>query len=206
MALNVCIGPPFTVGGTGELEINGAKSLAWPFGAAIGSNNGLNVDPSGGLWTAPHGVYSLTDNQSGVVSVPVASGGTWSMPANNRAIVNPSPTSQMQIFGTSIFNLNVTPGTTAALVISMWGAAEDSTVTPTLFYSNETTTGTTLSTTNFVSYPFNFIIPAAGTKQISYNSGITLSLNSGTVTGWSLRTKGVGILIDPSQAGGVTPL
>lgn len=76
----ICVGPEFTVDGTGKLKLvieGNPADLAWPYPCAVGTFNSLKRQPGGGIWAPPTPVLGEqsafgTTNTGGNIVVPVA--------------------------------------------------------------------------------------------------------------------------------------
>lgn len=68
MAAEPCIGCGFEINPeTGELELQGARSVEWPFSFDIEDCNGLRCDPvTGNVWAAPPRSLVFTGDSTGV--------------------------------------------------------------------------------------------------------------------------------------------
>jgi len=208
--LEVCTDPAFTSGSLGELKLAGVGSDAWPLGGSISAENGLNVDATKGVWTAPHGCYSQYQKfvVSGTNSPLDSTHTSIVLPVGNFTFTNPSPVQQGRLFAFTQLRMDFTLA--AATLIQMTGMgnilgqATPLPTAPTVPVGNPTASTQSVSGT----VQGNSEILLAGGATATYGRfGQASFLGGGAgslLVNWSFDILFVLILLDPTQAGGVS--
>lgn len=205
--LNVCTGHAFSVGPSGELIVAGSNSNAWPFAGPIATNNGLNTDAAQGLWTAPHGCYSkyVTNTATGLTG-PVDSTHSY-QPFTTSTFTNPSSAQQARLMAWTQVRMNVTVA--AATLLQMIGATgfvggSGGANAPIVPCGNPTASAVaaaaTLNTTSEI------LVAPGATATLNCNPAMMFlgGAAGSQVTAYWVDVLFVAILLDPTQAGGIT--
>lgn len=203
--LNVCTGPAFGVGGSGELVVAGSGSHSWTLAGSISANNGLNTDPVNGLWTAPHGCYSTAVQQFADGLSQSLSATAWVFPTTAFTFVNPSTASQMRIAAWvhARMTVNLAASSAAFLFNSpqfVGGAAVRDA------YGNiaNPTTGAVNGLKASAWDVTETVVAAGATATLNTPCSATLIGGTATLTNWSVWVQYVAWLLDPTQAGGIS--
>lgn len=205
--LIVCTGVEFGTGDLGELKLAGANDNPWTLPGLMADENALNVDPAGGVWTAPHGCYSWLSQQTNkTLSTALAAGGTYSAPLTAVTIANPSSASKMRLTVAVKFRMYLT-SPAGGLVYHR----------ASLLYGGSPATVWTMASK---SQPISASVPIVDSQTevletlVAAGASVTLQLAQSfvshassaamTVTGYEADIAHTGWLIDPTQAGGVS--
>lgn len=203
--LNVCTGKAFAAGSLGELVVAGSNSHAWTLSGSMAANNGLNTDPAGGLWTAPHGCYYSYQEQSASSLSQALAASPWNVPLTSPTFANPSSASRMRlradVHARLIVNANASSLGQVSAGAQFTGGV--STTTPGVPIPNSTTaavTGLWVSITNQA----EVLVNAGATATLGLTISAWLIGGTVTVTAWVVGVHFYGWLLDPTQAGGIS--
>lgn len=205
--LNVCTGPAFTTGGSGELVVAGSGSKSWPFGAPIAANNGLNTDPVNGLWTAPHGCYAVVSEQSASSLSQALSTTAWPIPSTGFTFANPSATAKMRI--TALVHARMTVNLAAASAAFITNSIQFAGAAGVRNASNHIANPIAGAVSGMPVSAWNVtetFVDAGATATLNASCTATLLTGSGavTLTAWVVWVQFVVWLLDTTQAGGIT--
>lgn len=164
------------------------------------------VETEDGLWTAPNGIYSSIQEQTGAVTQPLTTA-DWPFPATAPTFTNPSPVWQMRVAAWTHARMTANlPPASAGYVKNLCQFANHSdgarnAVTP---VGNPTTVaenGLWVSSWN----TDETVVPPGQTVSLTATCSAASFSNSTfpTLTGWLLRVHFLAWLIDPDQPGGV---
>jgi len=203
--LNVCTGKAFTTGSLGELVVAGSNGNAWSLAGSMAANNGLNTDPGGGLWTAPHGSYYAYQEQSASSLSQALASTPWNVPTTTPTFANPSAASRMRLRAAVqarlIVNANASSlGQMSSGVQFTGGVA---TVTPGVPIPNSLTSSVTGLWVSIYSEA-EVLVNAGATASLGLTISAWLLGGTVTVTSWVVGIHLWGWLLDPTQAGGIS--
>jgi hypothetical protein len=208
--LDVCTGAAFTTGSLGELDLAGVGTAAWPFSGAIGTYNGLTLDATKGVWTAPHGCYSQYQKFSNTgINTPLDSTHTSTiLPVGNFTFTNPSAIQQGRLLCFTQLKMDFTLAAQTLIQMTGMGNILGQTMplptAPTVPVGNPTTSTQSVSQT----VQGNSEILLAGGATATYGRfGQATFLGGGAgslLVNWTFDVLFLLILLDPTQAGGVS--
>jgi hypothetical protein len=205
--LNVCTGKAFGTGPSGELVIAGSNNNIWPFSASIASANGLNTDPvSGGLWTAPHGCYSVVQEQIASSLSQALSTTAWPIPTTAYTFTNPSSAAKMRI--NALVQVRATMNVSAACAgfvtnscLLTGGTGVRNSTSHLANPTAGTVNGLSVSSWNVSEAIVN---PGAVATLTCSHTATMMGAAAVTLTSWVSWVLFTAWLIDPTQAGGVS--
>ena len=204
--LNVCTGPAFGVGSSGQLVVAGSNSNSWTLAGSISANNGLNTDPVNGLWTAPHGCFSTTTQQFADGISQGLSTTAFTFPTTAFTFTNPSPAAQMRIAAWVHARMTVNlAASSAAFVYNTCQFAGSSVgVRDGFGHAGNPTSGTVNGLKASAWETTETVVAAGGTATLNGTWQATLIGGTATLTNWSVWVQFIAWLLDPTQAGGIS--
>jgi hypothetical protein len=204
--LNVCTGKAFSTGPSGELTIAGSNNNAWSLAAPIASANGLNTDPAGGLWTAPHGCYAVSQEQSALSLSQSLTATAWPIPTTGYTFTNPSSASKMRVAAWVHARMSANLSATSGAFLSntcqfAGGLGVRNAITHLVNPTAATVNGLTVSAWNVC----EVVVNPGATATLNCTHTATLFGTAAVVlTSWVSWVQFVAWLLDPTQAGGIT--